>query len=90
MTHDPRRRGFHHSCSTRLHPGSKTYPRHGQHPVPGGGPAVLAGDDKPEAREVDVTSSYDQRNDEFFWKNSFKTDVALEHGFAKYLPAKTH
>ena len=35
-----------------------------------------------------VTSSCDQRNVGIFWKNSFKTDVALEHGLAKYLSAE--
>ena len=35
-----------------------------------------------------VTSSCDQRNVGIFWKNSFKTDVALEHGLAEYLSAE--
>ena len=44
--------------------------------------------DEPEAWGVNVTSPCDQRK---FWKilkNSFKSDVALEHGSTKYLPAK--
>ena len=47
----PRRRCFHNSFSTRLHPGSKTYPQHGRYPIPERDPGMLAGDDKPEAGE---------------------------------------
>ena len=49
---------------------------------------MLARDDKPEARGVDVTSPCDQRK---FWKmvkNSFEIEVAQERVFTKYQPAK--
>ena len=51
---------------------------------------MLSGDDKPEARGVDVTSPYDQQK---FWemlKNSFKNNVAQERAFTKYQPVKKH
>ena len=51
---------------------------------------MLAGDDKPEARGMDVTSPCDQRK---FWKllkKLFKNDVVQELVFTKYQPAKKH
>ena len=41
-------------------------------------------------RNFIVTSSYDQRNFGKFLKNSFKTDVALEHGFGKVPGSRNH
>ena len=41
-------------------------------------------------RQNDVTSSYNQRNFGKISKSSFKTDVALEHGFGKVLVSRNH
>ena len=73
------------------HSSFKMYPQHGQYPVSRRGPTMLARDDKPGAQGVDVTASCDQQNFrsfDNFLKNSFKSDVALNHDFTRYLPAK--
>ena len=49
---------------------------------------MLARDDKPEARGVDVTSPCDQRKIWKMVKNSFEIEVAQERVFTKYQPAK--
>ena len=73
------------------HSSFKMYPQHVQYPVSRRGPTMLARDDKPGARGVDVTASRDQqkfRSFDNFLKRSIKSDVALKHDFTRYLPAK--